>query len=96
MEDTLEKGPGTQVDGRENQGLTRVPASRMHGAQVIARVAELVDAPALGAGESNSAIGFFVEKNRIKSKRWVVSFKGDPTLFLFSGVICPTSVPPIA
>jgi hypothetical protein len=34
-----------------------------------------------------------VQKNNIKSERWVIAFKGDPTLFLFSGMTRPTAVP---
>ena len=93
MKDTLEKAPGTKVNGRKNQGLTRVLRSRMHPRQVDAGVADLVNAPALGSGEYSSAIIFLVQKNRRKSERCVFAFKGDPTLFLFSGEICPTPAP---
>lgn len=92
MDDTSEKAPEIKVDGRENQALTRVRRSRMHGAQVDCGCGGTVNAPDLGAGEYSSAIAFLVQKNRRKSERCVLAFKGDPTLFLFSGVICPTPV----
>ena len=50
MKDPKEKAPETKVDGRENQGLTRVQRSRMHAEQVDRGRGGMVNAPVLGAG----------------------------------------------
>ena len=92
MKSNVKKGVGTKVNGRSKQGLTRVPVSRIDGAQVDCGRGGTVNAPALGADEYQTAIIFLVQKNNIKSERWVIAFKGDPTLFLFSGVTSPTPV----
>ncbi len=93
MKTVAKKTPRTKVNGRLKQALTRVPVSRIDGAPVNCGRGGMVNASALGADEYCSAIAFLVQKNVLKSERWVIAFKGDPTLFLFSGVTSPTPAP---